>query len=79
MNANCPVPPEESSNYVLAYVPVNESQAAACKKLNKKVAELAELLFDQCPESLELTTALTNLEAALAWGQASIVKHPSGD
>ncbi len=43
--------------------------------LREKGKELALLMVDSCPESRELSLALTNLEQAIMWANASIARN----
>lgn len=43
--------------------------------IREKAKELAELMSELCPESRELSVALTNLETATFWANASIARN----
>lgn len=43
--------------------------------IRKDAGELAALLTRYCPESRELSLAITNLEQAVFWANAAIARH----
>lgn len=45
--------------------------------LREKGKELALLMAENCPTSRELSLALTNLEQAIMWANASIARNES--
>lgn len=45
------------------------------QKIRDKAKELAHLLNDLCPESREKSLAMTNLEDACFWANASIARN----
>jgi hypothetical protein len=46
------------------------------EKLRAKARELAELINELCPESREKSLAVTQLEQAVMWANASIARPP---
>ncbi|HEY4722171.1 MAG TPA: hypothetical protein VII92_10015 [Anaerolineae bacterium] len=44
-------------------------------ELRDKAKELAELMTSLCPPSRELSLAITNLEQAIMWANASIARN----
>jgi hypothetical protein len=57
------------------YHPPQGDQAERYVKLREKGKELAELIADLTPVSREQSTALTNLEQAIFWANASIARQ----
>lgn len=43
--------------------------------ITAKTKELADLIFDECPESLEKSKALTDLQNVRMWANAAIAIH----
>ncbi len=50
-------------------------QADRYGNLREKAKTFAEYLLEECPPSRELTLALTNLEQATFWANASIARN----
>lgn len=57
------------------YHPPKEGQPERYEKIRAKAKELAELLASECPESRELSVAMTNLEQSVFWANASIARN----
>lgn len=57
-----------------------EGQAERYQKLRDKAKELAWLFEGECPESREKSLAMTKLEEAVMWANASISRreNPEG-
>ena len=51
------------------------SQPARYELIRAKAKEFAEVLAVSCPESRELSLAMTNLETAVMWANASIARN----
>ncbi len=52
-----------------------EGQAERYIELRAAAREMAELIDTQCPESRELSLALTKLEECVMWANASIARN----
>lgn len=52
-----------------------EDQPEKYTAIREKAKELAYLLEDVCPNSREKSVALTNLETAIFWANASIARN----
>jgi hypothetical protein len=52
-----------------------EGQPQTYTKLREKAKELAYLIDEQCPNSREKSVAMTNLEQAMFWANASIARN----
>lgn len=61
------------NNFV--YHAPKEGQPAIYQQLREKAKELATLIGDLCPESRERSVALTELETAIFWANASIARN----
>lgn len=57
------------------YHPPKIDQNVRYIELRNKAKELAELMTSLCPASRELSVALTELEAACMWANASIARN----
>lgn len=57
------------------YHPPKEDQPERYAQIREKAREFAELLQKNCPASRELSVALTNLEQATMWANASIARN----
>lgn len=57
------------------YHPPMPGQSERYEKLRAKAKELAGMILDFCPESREQALALTNLEQAVMWANASIARR----
>lgn len=51
------------------------TQPERYQALREKAKELAGLMIASCPDSRELSLALTNLEQAVFWTNASIARN----
>lgn len=49
------------------------------KAIQEKTKELADLIFMECPESLEKSKALTDLQNVRMWANAAIAIHTPPD
>jgi hypothetical protein len=49
-------------------------QPEAYQELRVKARELAELMNTRCPDSRELSVAMTHLETAVFWANAAIAR-----
>lgn len=57
------------------YHPPFGNQPERYQALREKAKELAGLMIASCPDSRELSLALTNLEQASFWANASIARN----
>jgi len=53
----------------------SKSQAATYVELRDAVKSLAILFADKCPESRELSLAMTKLEESVMWANAAIARN----
>lgn len=63
------------------YHPPKPGQAEIYEKIRAAAMEFATLLNAHCPDSRELSLAVTHLEDSVMWANASIARHgaaPSG-
>ena len=58
------------------HMPVND-QAERYNKLRESAKDLAYLIQDHCPDSREKSLAITNLQQAVMWANASIAINES--
>lgn len=65
---------EKLDNNFQYHVP-KDTQPERYELIRAKGKELAELLVTYCPESRELSLALTQLETAIMWANASIARN----
>lgn len=57
------------------YHPPKDDQPAKYEAIRNKAHELAELIQEVCPASREQSLALTNVEQATMWANASIARN----
>jgi len=57
------------------YHPPKNDQADRYERIRATAGELARLLVTSCPQSRELSLALTDLENAVMWANASIARN----
>lgn len=57
------------------YHPPKGDQPERYTKLRSEAKKLALLLVENCPDSRERSLALTKLEEAVFWANASIARH----
>lgn len=57
------------------YHPPVDDQPARYEALRAKALELAELVNELCPDSREKSLAVTSLEQAVMWANASIARN----
>lgn len=62
---------KEVANAFVHHQP-HEDQVVRYKTIRSKSKELAEFLMDSCPESRELSVALSKLREVVMWANASI-------
>jgi len=55
--------------------PPNEGQTEKYERIRDEAKRLAELIAGLCPDSREKALALTNLEQATMWANASIARN----
>ena len=61
------------NNYI--YHSPSETQQEKYVSIRAKAKELAYLLNEACPESREKSLAMTNLEQAVMWANASVARN----
>jgi hypothetical protein len=57
------------------YHPPKEGQAKRYEAIRNKAKELALMLVRECPDSSEKNLALTKIEEAVMWANASIARN----
>lgn len=62
-------------NNHLYHPPTTEEQIEAYEEIRLVTANCAEALVGLCPESRELSLALTNLELAMMWANAAVARN----
>ncbi|OCX65131.1 hypothetical protein BFM98_07165 [Lysinibacillus sp. AR18-8] len=65
--------PQIENNF--KYHSPKEGQPAKYEAIRKKAKELAYLIDEVCPNSRERSVAITNLETAVMWANASIARN----
>ena len=50
-------------------------QVEKYEAIRAKGLELALLIYDSCPSSAEMTTAIRHVENAVMWANAAIARH----
>lgn len=65
---------EQIQNNFTYHAP-NEEQISKYNELREKAKEVAYLLNDFCPNSREKSLAMTKLEEAVMWANASIARN----
>jgi len=60
---------------MFTYHPPKDSQPARYQQLREKAKELAFMIDDLCPASMEKTEALTRLSEVSMWANASISRN----
>ncbi|MGV8142930.1 MAG: DUF7681 family protein [Candidatus Pacearchaeota archaeon] len=66
----------EQLERALTYFPANDDTKDRYHVIRQKIKEVAYLLDELCPNSREKSLALTNLEQASMWANASIARTP---
>lgn len=71
------MPPESTNdiNNRFTYHAPKGDQAQTYETIRSEAKGLALLLLEKCPPSRELSLALTNLEQAVFWANASIARN----
>ena len=67
--------PEEVSrveNIFRFHAPITDSQPPRYEAVRARCGDLAKFLLTVCPPSRELSTALSQLQATMMWGNAAI-------
>ena len=54
---------------------LDEAKALTCGLMRSQGHSLAKVMVAQCPESRELSRAITKLEEAVFWANASIARN----
>ncbi len=65
---------EDLQNRFTYHKPI-ASQPQRYEEIRAKAMELAVFMLQRCPESREFSLALTNLEQAIFWANASIARN----
>ena len=65
---------EELENNFMYHSP-KEGQLEKYTAIREKAKELAYLIEQECPNSREKSVAMTNLETAVMWANASIARN----
>ena len=65
--------PQIENNF--KYHSPKEGQHQKYENIRKKAKELAYLIDELCPNSREKSVAMTNLESAIMWANASIARN----
>lgn len=60
------------------YHPPLPGQPERYQLIRSKAKELAVLLEQECPQSRELSLAMTNLEQSVFWANAAIARNEQG-
>lgn len=68
------IPPEDIENR-FTYHPPTEEQVGVYALIRGECHELADFLNLMCPDSREKSLAMTYLEDAVMWANASIARH----
>lgn len=55
--------------------PPNRDQFERCKMIRMRAHELAKSINDKCSDSREKSLAITKLEEAVFWAEASIARN----
>ena len=63
------------NNFTYHPIKVEEMQECRYQEIRRNAQEFAELLYQFCPPSRELSLAITNLEQAMFWANASIARN----
>jgi hypothetical protein len=63
---------EEQIDNIFTYHKPKGDQPVRYEALRSKAKELARLINESCPESREKSLAITNLQQAIMWANASI-------
>ncbi len=61
------------------YHPPHGDQAQRYEDIRRNGANFAGFLLASCPESRELSLALTNIEQAVMWANAAIARNEAAD
>jgi len=68
----------EDLNKRFTYHAPKEGQPQKYENIRKNALALAELFNAMCPDSREKSLAITSLEEAVMWANASIARNESG-
>jgi hypothetical protein len=58
-----------------SYHPPKDNQYERYEQIRDKAKKFAKFLVESCPESRELSLALTHMEQAIFYSNASIARH----
>ena len=72
-------PKQKHDERFTGYRKPTETTIPKYAKIQEKTKELADLIFEECPESLEKSKALTDLFNVRMWANASIAIHTTGE
>lgn len=68
---------DKEMEVIFSYHPPTEEQKLRYAELRKLGKHLARTMLNFCPPSREASLALTNLQQAIMWANASIAIHES--
>lgn len=57
------------------YHPADNAQEEKYRRIRDKAKEFAYLIDEECPDSREKSLAMTKLEEASMWANASVARH----
>lgn len=63
------------ANAFVHHAPLDDSQTERYGAIRQAMRQLAEQLIQDCPESRELSVALTRLEESMMWAIAAIARN----
>lgn len=76
MEPDDPTPPKpDAIDNAFSYHPPKAGQTERYQAIRIEAKKLARLFEKQCPESRERSLAMTNLEQAVMWANASIARN----
>jgi hypothetical protein len=63
------------NNFIYHQIKTEELQEHRYQEIRRNAKEFAELLYQFCPPSRELSLAITKLEESVFWANASIARN----
>lgn len=66
---------KERNKINFTYHSPKDNQPERYQLIRNSAKEFANLLVDNCPQSRELSLAITNLEQAVMWANAAIARN----
>lgn len=67
--------PEKINNRFTYHKPKNDGQLHRYEEIRQRGKDLAEYLLQVCPQSRELSLAITKIEEAVMWANATIARR----